>query len=212
MSEELVEALSTMKEKEALAIAEDLLQRGTDPLHILQACKMAMAIVGDNFASGKYFLPELVMAGEMLLKVSAILKPKLQTSRQGEHVGCVVLGTVEGDLHDIGKDIVGLMLEVNGFEVTDLGIDVPPARFVESVKEHDPQVVALSGFLTLAFDSMKATVEALQQAGLRDRVKIMIGGGQIDEEVLRHTGADDYGLDAMDAVTMAKRWVGGGPQ
>ncbi len=212
MSQELIDALSTMKEKEALTLVEELLDKGTDPLAILQDCKQAMAIVGDNFASGKYFLPELVMAGEMLLKISSIIKPKLQVTAAAETLGRVVLGTVEGDLHDIGKDIVGLMLEVNGFQVTDLGIDVPPNKFVDSVKENEPQVVALSGFLTLAFDSMKATVDALAEAGFRERVKIMIGGGQIDEGVLRHTGADDYGLDAMDAVSMAKRWVGGGAQ
>jgi methanogenic corrinoid protein MtbC1 len=212
MSEQLIEALSTMKEKEALSLAEELLEKGTDPLDILQDCKKAMAIVGDNFASGKYFLPELVMAGEMLLQIAKIIKPKLQTVVESENIGTVVLGTVEGDLHDIGKDIVGLMLEVSGFRVTDLGIDVPPAKFVDSVKENKPQVVALSGFLTLAFDSMKATVDALAEAGLRDQVKIIIGGGQIDDEVLRHTGADDYGLDAMDAVSLAKQWVGGGPQ
>lgn len=212
MSEELIIAMSTMNEKEALALAKELLDKGTDPLDILQDCKKAMTIVGDNFASGKYFLPELVMAGEMLLQISNIIKPKLQTTVKSEPLGRVLLGTVEGDLHDIGKDIVGLMLEVSGFEVTDLGIDVPPERFVDSVKEIEPQVVALSGFLSLAFDSMKATVDALANAGLRDRVKIMIGGGQIDEEILRHTGADDYGLDAMDAVNTAKRWVGGGQQ
>lgn len=212
MSQELIEALSTMKEKEALTLTEELLDKGADPSVILQDCKKAMAIVGDNFASGKYFLPELVMAGEMLLKISTIIKPRLEATVAAETLGRVVLGTVEGDLHDIGKDIVGLMLEVNGFKVTDLGIDVSPAKFVDSVKENEPQVVALSGFLTLAFDSMKATVDALAEAGLRERVKIMIGGGQIDEGVLRHTGADDYGLDAMDAVSMAKRWVGGGAQ
>ncbi len=212
MSDELIEALSTMKEQEALSLAKELLEKGTDPLDILQDCKKAMTIVGDNFASGKYFLPELVMAGEMLLRISNIIKPKLQATLKSENLGSVVLGTVEGDLHDIGKDIVGLMLEVNGFKVTDLGINVPPVRFVDSVKENEPQVVALSGFLSLAFDSMKATVDALTEAGLRERVKIMIGGGQIDEKVLRHTGADDYGLDAMDAVNMAKRWVGGGQQ
>ena len=212
MSDELMEALSTMKEKEALSLVEELLEQGVDPLDILQDCKKAMAIVGENFATGKYFLPELVMAGEMLVQISTILKPKLKVAVEGEDLGRVVLGTVQGDLHDIGKDIVGLMLEVNGFTVTDLGIDVPPQRFVDSVKETEPQIVALSGFLTLAFDSMKATVDALEASGLRDGVKIMIGGGQIDEEVLRHTGADDYGLDAMDAVRMARSWVGGGQQ
>lgn len=210
MSDTLIEALSTMKESEALAITDELLENGVDPLDILLDCKQAMAIVGENFSSGKYFLPELVMAGEMLLQISKKIKPRLQAEASGEVLGYVVLGTVEGDLHDIGKDIVGLMLEVNGFKVVDLGINVPAAKFVEAVKDYDPPVVALSGFLSLAFDSMKETVDALSEAGLRNKVKIMIGGGQIDDRVLRHTGADDYGFDAMDAVSMAKRWVGGG--
>ncbi len=212
MSDKLVEALSTMQEQEALSIVEEMLASGTDPLDILQQCKQGMAIVGENFASGKYFLPELVMAGEMLLQISSLIKPKLQEVASGGEMGRVVVGTVQGDLHDIGKDIVVLMLEVNGFKVEDLGIDVPASRFVESIREIKPQVVGLSGFLTLAFDSMKETVDAISAAGLRDSVKIMIGGGQIDDGVLRYTGADSYGLDAMDAVTMAKQWVGGGSQ
>jgi 5-methyltetrahydrofolate--homocysteine methyltransferase len=210
MSDRLIQALATMKEQEALSIVEELLEQGTDPLDILRDCKEAMTIVGDNFASGKYFLPELVMAGEMLLRISQLIKPRLEEAIVGEEVGRVLIGTVAGDLHDIGKDIVALMLEVNGFNVMNLGIDIPPSKFVESIREFRPQVVGLSGFLTLAFDSMKETVEAISAAGLRDQVKIMIGGGQIDAAVLRHTGADDYGMDAMDAVAMAKRWVGGG--
>jgi len=210
MSDRLIQALATMKEQEALSVVEELIEQGTDPLDILRDCKQAMTIVGDNFASGKYFLPELVMAGEMLLRISQLIKPKLEEAVVGEEVGRVLIGTVAGDLHDIGKDIVALMLEVNGFNVMNLGIDIPPSKFVESIREFRPQVVGLSGFLTLAFDSMKETVEAISAAGLRDEVKIMIGGGQIDETVLRHTGADDYGMDAMDAVAMAKRWVGGG--
>jgi 5-methyltetrahydrofolate--homocysteine methyltransferase len=120
----------------------------------------------------------------------------------------VLIGTVEGDIHDIGKDIVVFMLDVNGFEVMDLGIDVPVQKFVDAVKEFKPAVVGLSGFLTLAFDAMKATVEALAKAGLRDKVKIMIGGGQIDDQVRKYTGADAYGADAMAGVALAKGWIG----
>lgn len=210
MSDRLIQALATLKEQEALSTAEELLEQGVDPLDILRACKEAMAIVGDNFAAGTYFLSELVMAGEMLLRISQMIKPKLQEAIVGEELGRVLIGTVAGDLHDIGKDIVALMLEVNGFKVLNLGINTPPSKFVESIQEFQPQVVGLSGFLSLAFDSMKTTVEAISAAGLRDQVKIMIGGGQIDAKVLRHTGADDYGMDAMDAVAMAKRWTGGG--
>jgi 5-methyltetrahydrofolate--homocysteine methyltransferase len=116
---------------------------------------------------------------------------------------------VAGDIHDIGKDLVVFMLDVSGFEVTDLGIDVPVKKFVDAVKETGSTVVGLSGFLTLAFDSMKETVDALAKAGLRDKVKIMIGGGQIDDQVKKYTGADAYGRDAMAAVKLAKGWIGG---
>ncbi|MCA1989166.1 MAG: cobalamin-dependent protein [Desulfarculus sp.] len=211
--QQLIEAMSTIKEQEALAIAQDMVKQGADPFSILEACKQAMAIVGDNFAKGVYFLPELVMAGQILMQISELIKPLLKdASSSKQSLGRVVVGTVEGDIHDIGKDIVVLMLEVNGFEVRDLGIDVPAAKFVEAVKEFNPQVVALSGFLTVAFDNMKKTVEALKEAGLRDKVKIQIGGGQIDEEIRRYTGADDYGLDAMEAVSYAKKVVAGGAQ
>jgi 5-methyltetrahydrofolate--homocysteine methyltransferase len=120
----------------------------------------------------------------------------------------VIIGTVAGDIHDIGKDIVVFMLDVNGFEVLDLGVDVPVQRFVDTIQESGSSVVGLSGFLTLAFQSMKDTIEAIDSAGLRDRVKIMIGGGPIDEQVRSFTGADAYGKDAMAAVELAKSWIG----
>jgi 5-methyltetrahydrofolate--homocysteine methyltransferase len=137
-----------------------------------------------------------------------MVKPKM--SKQGEikRVGKVVFGTVAGDIHDIGKDIVVFMLDVNGFEVYDLGVDVPAQKFVEKIKETGAPVVGLSGFLTLAFDSMKQTVDAIKAAGLRDKVKVMIGGGQMSEEVRKYTGADAYGPDAMAGVSLAKKWSG----
>jgi 5-methyltetrahydrofolate--homocysteine methyltransferase len=119
------------------------------------------------------------------------------------------VGTVAGDIHDIGKDIVVFMLDVNGFEVLDLGIDVPAQKFVDAIKETGSKVVGMSGFLTLAFQSMKDTVEAIKKAGLRDRVKIMIGGGQMNDQVRSFSEADAYGKDAMDAVRLAKGWIGG---
>jgi 5-methyltetrahydrofolate--homocysteine methyltransferase len=124
----------------------------------------------------------------------------------GEKLGKIVLGTVQGDIHDIAKDIVGFMLDLNGFEVTDLGVDVAPEKFVEAVKQTGARIVGLSGFLTLAFDPMKDTVAALKAAGLND-VKIMIGGGQVDENIRQYTGADAYGKDAMAAVALAKSWA-----
>ena len=123
-----------------------------------------------------------------------------------KRLGKVIIGTVAGDIHDIGKDIVAFMLDVNGFEVYDLGVDVPIEKFVEKIKETGAKVVGLSGFLTLAYESMKDTVKAIQAAGLDD-VKIMIGGGQITEEIMKYTGADAYGKDAMTGVALAKEWL-----
>jgi 5-methyltetrahydrofolate--homocysteine methyltransferase len=124
-------------------------------------------------------------------------------------LGKIVIGTVAGDIHDIGKDIVTFLLDVNNFDVHDLGIDVPAQKFIETIKDVKPEVVALSGFLTLAYDSMRNTVQAIQDAGVRDDVKIMIGGGQMDDKVSTYVGADAYGADATVAVKLAKAWIGG---
>jgi methanogenic corrinoid protein MtbC1 len=209
MSQKLIDAITDMREDDALQITDLLLQEGSDPLDILDACRKAMEVVGQRFEDGDCFVPELILAGEMLKQISEKVKPLMvEQAAQGETLGQVVLGTVEGDIHDIAKDIVAFMLDVNGFEVTDLGVDVPPARFVEAVQETGATIVGLSGFLTLAFDPMKATVAALKEAGLDD-VKVMIGGGQIDEQIRQYTGADAYGRDAMAAVALAKQWSGG---
>jgi methanogenic corrinoid protein MtbC1 len=211
MSKELVDAVVDMREEDAAKIAESLLNSGTDPLSLLDDCREALGIIGNRFAAGECFVPELILAGEMLRAVGNLVKPRIEGKSTGatrEKLGKVVFGTVEGDLHDIAKDIVEFMLEVNGFEVIDLGVDVPAHKFVEAVKAHKPQVVGLSGFLTLAYDPMKNTVQALKDAGLRYNVKIMIGGGQMDDQVAAYAKADAYGKDAMAAVTLAKGWVG----
>jgi 5-methyltetrahydrofolate--homocysteine methyltransferase len=208
--EKLIEAITDMREEEALKITDEMLDQGAAPLDILDACRQAMVVVGQRFEAGECFVPELILAGEMLKQVSEKIKPRMQEQvGETKKLGKVVLGTVEGDIHDIAKDIVAFMLDISGFEVIDLGVDVPPARFVETTREAGAQVVGLSGFLTLAYDPMKATVEALGAAGMRDKVKIMIGGGQIDEQIRDYTGADAYGRDAMAAVTLAKQWIGG---
>jgi methanogenic corrinoid protein MtbC1 len=206
---ELVEAMANMKEEEALRIVDEMLAKGEDPGKILNLSSEAMQVVGTRYQEGTYFLPELIMSGEMLRKIGEILKPRM-VAQKGEtkKLGSVVLGTVRGDIHDIGKDIVGFMLEVNGFAVHDIGIDQPEAAFVQAVKEHKPQVLALSGFLSVAFDSMKSTIEEVEAAGLRQGLKVIIGGGQMDDTVRKYTGADAYGDDAMAAVAFAKETVG----
>jgi len=208
MSHELVEAMAGMKEKEALDLAKKMLDGGEDPLKVLDFCREAVEVVGKRFEEGKYFLPELMLAGEMLRQISEMAKPLIQTEQKVERSGKVVIGTVEGDIHDIGKDIVTFLLDVNGFEVHDLGVDVPRQKFVDAIKEVQPQVVGMSGLLTLAYDAMKNTVAAIAEAGLRDQVKIMIGGGGMSDEVRQYAGADAFGADAMAAVNLSKKWTG----
>jgi len=210
MAKDLVSTLADLKEKEALKIVEDRMGAGEEPLKILDDARRAMEIVGKRFANSEYFIPDLVYSGEILKEITDMVKPKLSKAAEAKRLGKVVFGTVAGDIHDIGKDIVVFMLDVSGFEVYDLGVDVPAQKFVEKIKASGAPIVGLSGFLTLAFDSMKQTVEAIKAAGLRDKVKIMIGGGQISEEVRKYTGADAYGKDAMAGVSLAKKWVGAG--
>ena len=209
MSKKLVKAIADMREDEALKLVQEMMEGGSGPMAILEAAREAMDLVGKRYDEGTYFLPELMLAGEMMNQITEIVKPELSKMPQVERHGKVLIGTVQGDIHDIGKDIVTFMLDVNGYEVLDLGVDVPPEKFVEAIKDFQPQVVGLSGFLTLAFDAMKDTVDAIKAAGLRDGVKIMVGGGQISDEVKEHTGADAYGRDAMVAVKLAKDWIGG---
>ncbi len=208
MAEELTNAIADLKEKEALKMVQDRLGSGKDPNAILMDAKKGMELVGKRFADGTYFLPELIYSGEIFKEVAELVKPKLKGDVKTKRLGKCIVGTVAGDIHDIGKDIVVFMLDVSGFEVYDLGVDVPPQKFVDKIKETGAPIVALSGFLTLAFDSMKDTVEAIKKAGLRNKVKIMIGGGQIDEEIKKYSGADAYGRDAMTGVALAKEWLG----
>jgi methylmalonyl-CoA mutase cobalamin-binding domain/chain len=208
MSKELVNAIADMREEEALKLAREMVEGGSEPMAILDAAREAMAVVGQRYEEGTYFLPELIMAGEMMNQITDIIKPELAKLPEIKRHGKVVIGTVEGDIHDIGKNIVSFMLDVNGFDVLDLGVDVSPQKFVEAIRDSQPQVVGLSGFLTLAFDVMKETVEAIKAAGLRDEVKIMVGGGQVNEEIRNYAGADAYGKDAMAGVSLAKKWVG----
>jgi len=205
---DLVTALGDLKEEEALKIVEEKLNAGEDPLKILEDVRSGMEIVGNRFAENEYFISDLLYAGEILRSVTDKIKPKLATTKEAKRLGKVVIGSVAGDIHDIGKNIVVFMLEVNGFEVHDLGVDIPPKKFVEKIKETGATIVGLSGFLALAFDSMKQTIQAIKDAGLRDKIKIMIGGGQISEEVRKYTGADAYGKDAMAGVFLAKKWIG----
>jgi 5-methyltetrahydrofolate--homocysteine methyltransferase len=210
MKEQLINAIADMQEDEALKMAQQMLDSGEDPAEILDAGKEAMKIVGDRYEHKEYFLPELIIGGDILKALGDLVKPKLKAQLGAvKPDGKVVLGTVEGDIHDIGKDVVGFMLDVANFEVHDLGVDVSSAKFVEAIREVKPDIVGMSGFLTLAFDQMKSTIDALRDAGLRDSVKIMIGGAPMDEAAAVYVGADAFGADATAAVKLAKNWMGG---
>jgi methanogenic corrinoid protein MtbC1 len=209
--QQLVEWLADMNEDDALALSNKmLLEEGADPLRVLELCRNAMDIVGKRFEEGEYFLPELVLAGEMLDTIGKVAKPLIKTApgEEAKKLGKVLIGTVHGDLHDIGKNIVTFMLDINGFEVKDIGIDVPIKTFIKEITAYQPDVVGLSGFLTLAFDSMKETISAFEAEGMRDKFKIMIGGGQIDDTVRGYTGADAFGVNAVEAVHLCKSWMG----
>lgn len=209
MNNKLVNLMADLMEEETLDMVNELIKGGTNPMDILDDARSAMEVVGKRFETGEYFIPDLMMAGEILKEISEIVRPLLEKGETSAKKGKVLIGTVAGDIHDIGKDIVTFMLDVSGYDVLDIGIDVPVPIFVEKIKEFKPLVVGLSGFLTLAFDSMKKTVEALEQAGLRNKMKIMIGGGQMDDEVRKYVRADAYGKDAIAAVQLCRQWIGG---
>ncbi len=209
--QQLVEWLADMNEDDGVALATKmLLEEKADPMRVLALCRTAMDIVGKRFEEGEYFLPELVLAGEMLENIGAIAKPLIVQNGDGpaKKLGKILIGTVQGDLHDIGKNIVTFMLDINGFDVKDIGVDVPVKTFIEEINAYQPDVVGLSGFLTLAFDSMKETIAAFEKEGMREKFKIMIGGGQIDETVRSYTGADAFGVNAVEAVSLCRTWMG----
>lgn len=207
MPDEFIQTLADLEEETALEMAEERLDSGTDPLAMVEDMKEAMGIVGQRFEDGEYFIPDLMYAGEILEQISEMLTDEMPDDVETDTLGTVLVGTVKDDIHDIGKDIVVFMLDLNGFEVHDLGVDVPPQEFVESVEETDADIVAMSGFLTAAFESMKETVAAFEEAQVRDEVKVMIGGGQITEDVREYVGADGYETSAPGAVRLAKDWT-----
>jgi len=209
MKAKLVDAMANMREDEAYELAQQMIDAGDDPMDVLDAGRGAMSIIGDRYESGEYFLPELIIAGEMLQNVGDIVEPHLKTGADiGEPKAKVVLGTIEGDIHDIGKDIVAFMMDLADYEIHDLGVDVSAATFVAKIQEVNADIVGMSGFLTMAFDQMKLTVEAIEEAGLRDDVKIIIGGAPMDDDAAVYIGADAFGQDATAAVRICDSWIG----
>lgn len=206
MSDQLATAMADLEEATVLKLVQQRLDTGENPMAILTSCREGMVSVGKRFEANEYWVSDLIMAGEIFKQVSALLSSRLKTDAIGIR-GKVVIGTVKGDIHDIGKDIVVSLLKAANHDVRDLGVDVPPQKVVDVVKETGATVVGLSGLLTVAFDSMKETVAALAAAGLRPKVKVMIGGGSVTEKVQHYTGADAWGTDAQSAVSLCNQWI-----
>ncbi len=202
--ERLREFAKTGKAKETAERARVLLDEGKEPDSIMKGALIpAMDEVGDLFQKGEYFVPEMLVAARAMQRGLEVLKPMLVASGV-EPMGKVLVGTVKGDLHDIGKNLVVMALEGAGFDVIDLGADVPPEKFVEAIKEHNPKVVGLSALLTTTMPAMKDTVEAIKAAGIGDQVKIMIGGAPLRQEFCDEIGADFYGPDSTTGRNYAR--------
>jgi methanogenic corrinoid protein MtbC1 len=208
--QDLVNAIADMMEDDAMRLTKKYLEDGAPPMKIIDAYKDALAVVGKRFEAGSYFVPELILAGEMMKTASELIKPMMtggEAGKEPKKIGKFLLGTVEGDIHDIGKDMVHMLMDINGFDVRDLGVDVPAQRFCEAAKEFQPDIVGLSGLLTLSYDSMKSVVDGLGEIGMRDKVKVIIGGGQVDEHACKYVGADAWVTDAVAGVNYALRWM-----
>ena len=206
---QLIGAMVDMAEDKVLELTRQYLTEGKDPVEIFRGYQAAMVEIGKRFENNIYFIPELIMAGEMMNAGSELIKPYLNQAEVGSEKkkGRFLLATVEGDIHDIGKNIIGMMMDLNGFEVRDLGVDVSGDKIVAEAKEFKADIVGLSGLLTLAFGPMKSVVEKLSEAGIRDSVKVIIGGAQLDQQVCEHIRADAWVNDAIKGVSQCEEWM-----
>jgi corrinoid protein of di/trimethylamine methyltransferase len=207
--DKLAQAVIDGEPEDAEELAQQALDQGLDPLDCInKGLSPGIDRVGELFASGEYFLPDLIIGGDAMKAALGVLEPALSGGQEREVLGRVVLGTVEGDLHEIGKTLVGTMLTANGFLVTDIGVDKTAAEFVVAVKESGATLIGASALLTTTMLHQKEVIEALKEAGLRDKVKVMVGGAPITESWANEIGADGYADDAIGAVAVAKRLVG----
>jgi len=204
MGKELATAMADLDEMKVQELVQAGLAQGVNPTQLLDDCREGIGLAGKRFEAGEYFLSDLIMAGEVFKTAAATLVAQ-PGGAGGPAKGKVVIGTVKGDIHDIGKDIVVTMLRGAGYDVIDLGVDVPPEKFVQAARETGAPVVGMSGLLTISFDPMKETVAALKAAGLP--VKVMIGGGPLTEDVREYVGADALGANAQSAVALADGWI-----
>jgi len=205
--ESLFEAVADSREDQVMALVREKIAAGVPATDILAECNRGMVELGNRFSRGECFLPDLMFSGMIMKGVSAELAPLLEHSQAAQSCGTVVMGSVQHDVHDIGKDIVITMLRGTGFEVIDLGVDVPPEKFVEAIACHKPQIVGMSVLLTTCYKSVAATIEAIKQAGQRDGVSIMVGGAAASDLLRESAGCDFYGKSAVDGVHFASSVV-----
>ena len=203
----LAEAIYNLDEQTALRLSREMLDNGVDPVEILEESRAGMSVVGKRFQSGEYFLSEMIMAAEIFTAIMDSLRPRMKRS-VSETIGKVVIGTVQGDVHDIGKNIIVALLEAEGFDVVDLGVDVPPEDFVEAIREHEPDIVGMSSLLTVALESTKRTINAIAEAGLRNKAKIIIGGGRVDDYARDYVKPDAFTDNAAIGVKLCRELMG----
>ena len=204
--EEIKNAMQDLDEDALLELMQDVLDSGADAMEAVKACQEGMEGVGKLFEEGEYFVGDLIYAGEILTQAIEIIKPALSEG-EGGNLGRIILCTVKDDLHDIGKNIVKSLLEAGGFEVLDLGIDTPADKIVETAKAEGIKIIALSGVLTLALDSMKAAVQAFADAGMRDEVKIIVGGAPVNEVSAKNIEADAWANSPQKTVSVCRSWA-----
>ncbi|MEW5959710.1 MAG: cobalamin-dependent protein [Chloroflexota bacterium] len=203
----LIEHVLELNETEVLALVQERLQSGDDPLALVEACEAGMRRVGERYEQGDYFLSALIMAGEIFREVMELVQPVIEDRIRGNESGRILLGTVQHDIHDIGKNIQGILLSCYGFTVLDLGVDVPPGEFLAQAIQFQPDIIGLSGLLTSSYDSMRETIITLRQSddnGLA-RLPIIIGGGMLNEQVRQYVGADYWVGNSMDGVRLCQR-------
>ncbi len=204
--EQLIQAIVNLDEDRALKLVQEL-QDQKSALEIINYAREAMQQVGEKFAAKEYFLADLIFSAEIFQEIMKALEPALAVTDRPAFRGKIVIGTAKNDIHDIGKNIMISLLRGEGFEIVDLGVDVREERFVEAVKKESPQVLGLSGLLTIAIDEMKKTIDALKEKGLRDKVKIIVGGGPMDDSVRVYVGADASSQDAVKGVNKIKEFI-----
>ncbi|MEW6624026.1 MAG: cobalamin-dependent protein [Bacillota bacterium] len=206
--EQLIISVRDLKEEAVRELVLKRIEAGDDPLYIIDDCQQGMRLVGERYEQGQYYIAALIMAGEIFRQVMTIVQPLLKSQASKDSKGSVLLGTVQEDIHDLGKNILNILLTCHGFTVYDLGVDVPPARFVESVQQLQPDIVGLSGLLTVSHNKMKKTIALLKEtSNIRKNIPVIIGGGQIDKQVANSVGTDLWCNDAIEGVRLCQQLV-----